>query len=146
METTSYNETIAQQLAGLSPAKRALLELRLMKKRPAGAAKRLIPRRADGEPAPLSYNQQGFWVLNQLMPGASLYHTPVSARLKGGLDVTAIRKALNFIVARHDALRTSFTTVDGRKGGKPVLTYVLSTTASVIMSLSSPGTSPGGTK
>jgi amino acid adenylation domain-containing protein len=110
---TSYSETIAQQLAGLSPAKRALLELRLMKKRPAGTAKQVIPRRATGEPAPLSYNQQGLWVLNQLMPGTSLYHTPMAVRMKGVLDSTALKSALNQIVARHDALRTTFTTLDG---------------------------------
>jgi aspartate racemase len=114
METIpSYSETIAQQLAGLSPAKRALLELRLMKKRPAGTAKRAIPRRVNDEPAPLSYNQQGLWVLNQLMPGSSLYHTPMAVRLTGVLDSTALECALNSIVSRHDALRTTFTTLDG---------------------------------
>ncbi len=111
--TTADNETIARQLAGLSPAKRALLELHLMKKRPAGTAKRVIPRRANREPAPLSYNQQGLWVLNQLMPGTSLYHTPVAVRLTGVLNVTALKNALNSIVSRHDALRTIFKTVEG---------------------------------
>lgn len=113
METTTYDETIARQLAGLSPAKRSLLELRLIKKRPAGAARQSIPRRANGDPAPLSYNQQGLWVLNQIMPGTSLYHTPVAVRLTGVLDVTALRNALNFIVARHESLRTTFNTIDG---------------------------------
>ena len=114
METTTpYSEAIAEQLAGLSPAKRALLELRLMKKRPAGTARKLIPRHSTNEPAPLSYNQQGFWVLNQLMPETSLYHTAVAVRLTGGLDVTALKHALNFIVARHAALRTTFATVEG---------------------------------
>src|SRR5229473_8112975 len=99
--TTSINETIAQQLAGLSPAKRALLELRLMKKRPAGTAKRVIPRRTNLDPAPLSYNQQGLWVLNQLMPGTSLYHTPMAVRLTGSLNVAALKNALNMVIARH---------------------------------------------
>jgi aspartate racemase len=110
---TSHNEAITQQLAGLSPAKRALLELRLMKKRPAGASKQVIPRRSSLEPAPLSYNQQGLWVLNQLMPGTSLYHTPMAVKLSGSLDAMALKQALNSIVARHDALRTTFTTLDG---------------------------------
>ena len=109
----SHTETIAQQLAALSPAKRSLVELRLIKKRPAGTAKRVIPRRAEAEPAPLSYNQQGLWVLNQLLPGSSLYHTPMAVRLTGVLDLEALRLALNSIVARHDALRTTFTTLDG---------------------------------
>src|SRR6266446_2568945 len=111
--TTSYNETMAQQLAGLSPAKRALLELRLMKKHAAGTAKRVIPRRANREVAPLSYNQQGLWVLNQLMPGTSLYHTPTAVRLSRVLTATALERELNSRVARHDALRTTFTTLDG---------------------------------
>src|SRR5216684_5684982 len=110
--TTSYNEKIAQQLAGLSPAKRALLELRLMKKHAAGTAKHVIPRRANREVAPLSYNQQGLWVLNQLMPGTSLYHTPMAVRLTGSLDVAALKNALNIVIARHDALRTTFGIVD----------------------------------
>lgn len=110
---TSQNDAITQQLAGLSPAKRALLELRLMKKRPGGTSRQVIPRRSSLEPAPLSYNQQGLWVLNQLMPGTSLYHTPMAVRLTGTLDASALQRALNAIVARHDALRTTFTTLDG---------------------------------
>jgi aspartate racemase len=112
--TTTVNEKIAQQLAALSPAKRSLLELRLMKKRATGTGKlMMIPRRETGERAPLSYNQQGLWVLNQLLPGTSLYHTPVVARLTGILNVTALEKSLHSIVARHDALRTTFVTLDG---------------------------------
>lgn len=114
METaSSYNEKIAQQLASLSPAKRSLLELRLLKKRPNGSARQTIPRRVSSEPAPLSYNQQGLWVLNQFMPGTSLYHTPMAVRLTGALDVMALQSALDFIVARHDALRTTFAMIEG---------------------------------
>jgi len=113
-ETTKLYDPIGPQLAALSPAKRALLELRLMKKRRGGAVARQTIRRQDSrEPAPLSYNQQGLWVLNQLMPGSSLYHTPTAVRLTGSLDVAALKTALDFIVARHDALRTTFTSVDG---------------------------------
>ncbi len=106
------SEQLTKQLAGLSPAKRALLELRLLKKRPAGIAPRSISHQPSDEPAPLSYNQQGLWVLNQLMPGTSLYHTPIVARLRGNLDESALRASLNLLLARHDALRTSFVTID----------------------------------
>ena len=105
---------LAEQLAAFSPAKRSLLELHLLKKqRGAKATARTIQRQANRESAPLSYNQQGLWVLNQLMPGTSLYHTPTAARLTGRLDCNALQSALNAVVARHDALRTSFTTIDG---------------------------------
>ena len=115
METNvSSNLNIGQQLAALTPAQRALLELRLVQKnRRRSGPPQVIKQQTDRESAPLSYNQQGLWVLNQLMPGTSLYHTPMAVRLTGPLNVEALRKALEAIVARHDSLRTTFATVDG---------------------------------
>src|SRR5437870_890523 len=114
METNApSNLNVGRQLAGLSPSQRALLELRLMQNQRKEGPRQMIPRQADRESAPLSYNQQGFWLLNQLMPSTSLYHTPTAVRLTGTLDVAALSKALNVIVARHDSLRTTFKTVDG---------------------------------
>lgn len=113
-QITESHDQIIERLAALSPAKRALLELRLMKKkRLSTRARQIIQRRSETGPAPLSYNQQGLWVLNQLMPGTSLYHTPTAVRLTGTLDVAALKQALDFIVLRHDALRTTFTHTDG---------------------------------
>ncbi len=106
--------TIKEQLAALSPAKRALVELTLLKKNAAaGQPKQLIPRRPPETPAPLSYYQQGLWVMSQLMPDVSLYHVPKGLRLTGKLDMEALKRALNFLVERHEALRTSFATNDG---------------------------------
>src|SRR6266404_625849 len=115
METiASNNQSITEKLAALSPAKRSLLELRMMQKRRQGENPNpAIPRLAERESTPLSNSQQGLWVLNQLMPGESLYHTPTAVRLNGSLDVGALHKALDAIVERHDALRTTFVTVDG---------------------------------
>lgn len=112
MATNTLN--IREQLAGLSPAKRALVELTLLKKKAeAGEPKELISRRPRDLPAPLSYYQQGLWVLSQLMPNTSLYHVPKAVRLTGELDISALKNALDRIVARHEALRTSFAAVDG---------------------------------
>jgi hypothetical protein len=106
--------SIREQLAGLSPAKRALIELTLLKKKAAsGEPKQLISRRPAGLPAPLSFYQQGLWVLNQLMPNTSLYHVPKGMRLTGELNISTLKQALDYLVARHEALRTSFTTCDG---------------------------------
>jgi amino acid adenylation domain-containing protein len=92
-----------------------LLEKRLMQKNKRPKHERqVIRRQPDRQAAPLSYNQQGLWVLDRLMPGAAVYHSPTAARLKGRLDVAALTRALQAIVARHDGLRTSFQTVDGR--------------------------------
>ncbi len=113
METRVSQSNIGQQLAALSPAQRKLLELRLMQKNRRVKTPQGIEPRADRETAPLSYNQQGLWVLNQLMPGESLYHSPTAARLTGSLNVEALIKTLQTIVARHDGLRTIFKIVDG---------------------------------
>jgi aspartate racemase len=105
---------IREQLAGLSPAKRSLIELKLLKKKAAaGGPKAVISRRPDGVPVPLSYYQQGLWVLNQLMPETSLYHVPKALRLTGKLDVSALQRSLDHIVTRHEALRTTFAIVEG---------------------------------
>src|SRR5580765_6325604 len=107
------DSNITQQLAALTGAKRALLELQLMKKQKRKEKTRQIVTARKLKSAPLSYNQQGLWVLNQLMPGESVYHSPTAARLRGPLEVPALKKALQAIVARHDGLRTIFRIVDG---------------------------------
>jgi len=107
--------SIREQLAGLSPAKRALIEMKLLKKKAAAASepKDVIPRRPDGVAAPLSYYQQGLWVLSQLMPDTPLYHVPKAVRFSGKLDVPALQCTIDHIVNRHEALRTSFVVTDG---------------------------------
>src|SRR5215213_1338847 len=62
---------------------------------------------------PLSYAQQRLWILDRLSPDGSAYHIPVVLRLQGSLDVEALRRSINEIVKRHEALRTIFTVVDG---------------------------------
>jgi amino acid adenylation domain-containing protein len=112
MATSALN--IKEQLAGLSPAKRALIELKLLRKKAAaGEPKPLISKRSEGMPVPLSFYQQGLWVLSQLMPGTSLYHVPKVVRLAGKLDVAALKRTLDYLVERHESLRTSFATTDG---------------------------------
>ena len=104
---------LGEQLAALSPAQRKLLELRLMKKNRGAAKQTAIAHDPDRKTAPLSFSQQGLWVLNQLMDGETLYHMPMAERLIGTLDVPALRRALQAIVDRHKALRTNFKIVDG---------------------------------
>ena len=69
-----------------------------------------------GSPIPPSFAQQRLWFLEQLDGVGAAYHVPVSLRLRGELDRGALVRALDRIVARHEALRTTFPAV----GGEPV--------------------------
>ena len=66
---------------------------------------------------PLSFAQQRLWFLDQLEPQQGVYNIPRAVRLRGTLDVEALRRALDVIVERHEALRTTFASVDGVPGG-----------------------------
>jgi amino acid adenylation domain-containing protein len=70
-----------------------------------------VPR--DGNP-PLSFAQQRLWFIDQLMPGSSAYNMAAAVRLKGPLDISTLEQSLNEIIRRHEALRTTFSMVDGQ--------------------------------
>jgi amino acid adenylation domain-containing protein len=61
----------------------------------------------------LSYAQQRLWFLDQLAPGSVAYNVPSAVRLKGRLDVEALRRTLDEVVRRHEVLRTTFVAVNG---------------------------------
>ncbi len=66
-----------------------------------------------GERLALSFAQQRLWFLEQLGDAGKAYHVPVGLRLRGELDRDALGCALDRIVERHEALRTTFHTADG---------------------------------
>ena len=75
-----------------------------------------IPRAERSEALPLSFAQQRLWFLAQLEGLSRVYHISGGFQLAGALDRGALRRALNRIVERHEALRTTFLQV----GGEPV--------------------------
>ncbi|RON52260.1 hypothetical protein BK666_02495 [Pseudomonas frederiksbergensis] len=60
------------------------------------------------EALPLSFAQQRLWFLAKMEGGSAAYHMPAGLRLRGTLDTDALQRALDRIVARHEALRTTF--------------------------------------
>jgi amino acid adenylation domain-containing protein len=67
------------------------------------------PRPADlpGE-LPLSPGQRGLWFLHRLAPAGTAYHLVVAARLDGDPGSARLREALQVLVDRHAALRSTF--------------------------------------
>ncbi|CAL9567060.1 amino acid adenylation domain-containing protein [Streptomyces sp. enrichment culture] len=80
---------------------------------PAGDA---IPRADRDRPLPLSSAQRRLWFLDQYEGGSTEYYTGSAYRLRGDLDVPALRTALRGLLARHESLRTTF----HEDGGHPV--------------------------
>ncbi|MEV7184624.1 non-ribosomal peptide synthase/polyketide synthase [Kitasatospora sp. NPDC093102] len=94
-------EALRQRLAGRADGARA-------------AAERAIPRADRSRPLPPSFVQQRLWFLDRLRPGDPRYNSAVALRFTGPLDRAALAAALSTVVARHEALRTTFAESDGR--------------------------------
>jgi len=103
---------IYEQMKDLSPEKRELLELMLREKGVDVPGSKLVPLGRETNKFQLSFGQQRLWFLDQLEPGSPLYNNPAAVMLKGELNISAMEKALNEIVQRHEVLRTTFTTED----------------------------------
>ncbi|MFD8749791.1 condensation domain-containing protein [Kitasatospora sp. NPDC059577] len=73
---------------------------------------RPIPAAPTGGAHPLSSAQTGIWLAEQLNPGAAQYNFPLYWRLRGTVDPQALRRALDGLVRRHDALRLRITESD----------------------------------
>ncbi len=103
----------ARRPTALSSVKRELLSLMLKRKgvgsEPAGA----IPRRPDAGPCWLSFGQERMWFFEQLEPGTDVYNVSAAMRLKGPLNMQALRESVGEILRRHESLRTVFKSVEG---------------------------------
>lgn len=63
---------------------------------------------------PASFAQQRLWYLDQLEPGRPVYALPRAFRIRGTLDLEALRRSLIGVVARHDELRATFVEQEGQ--------------------------------
>ncbi|MGH2507877.1 MAG: non-ribosomal peptide synthetase, partial [Ktedonobacteraceae bacterium] len=69
--------------------------------------------REKHDPLPVSFAQQRLWFLSQLNPDSPAYTISSAVRLQGRLNIALLEASLNEIVRRHEALRATFSTVQG---------------------------------
>ncbi|MEM7354716.1 MAG: amino acid adenylation domain-containing protein, partial [Acidobacteriota bacterium] len=63
---------------------------------------------------PASFAQERLWFLDQLDPGTPVFNLPSAIRLRGQLDIAALRAAFADLGQRHETLRTAFADAGGR--------------------------------
>jgi amino acid adenylation domain-containing protein len=105
---------LSERVAGLSPEKQRLFALLLKEKNIGLSRLPLLAQSRETNIFPLSFAQQRLWFLDQLDPGSPTYLIPATFRFTGPLDIESLKRSLDEVVRRHEVLRTSFATVDGR--------------------------------
>jgi amino acid adenylation domain-containing protein len=75
---------------------------------------RPIPRVRRDRDLPASFAQQRLWVLDQMQPGLAVYHLSVAVELPAGALPRVVSDVVEEILRRHEALRTTFSAVNGR--------------------------------
>lgn len=70
-----------------------------------------VPREG---PLPLSFAQEEIWTAEQFAGGESIFTVSCAFHISGDLEPVRFERCLNTIIARHEALRTTFQVVDGK--------------------------------
>ncbi len=101
------------QLIGLSPEQRRAVLERIRQR---GTGSDSIPRldRAAGGASPASFSQDRLWFLWQLAPDSTSYHVTWCYEVAGGLDTGRLAAAVDALIERHEALRTTLDEQDGQ--------------------------------
>ncbi|QRX81461.1 non-ribosomal peptide synthetase [Glaciimonas sp. PAMC28666] len=101
---------LARRFADLGPAQRTVFLQRLAEQN-IDFSLLPIPRRSDAEThiaLPASFAQARLWFLWQMAPDSPAYNMAGRLRLTGALNVDALNASVGALLARHEALRTTF--------------------------------------
>lgn len=94
----------------------SLADLKALRKRSARTPRASAPplnRQVEKAEVPLSFAQERLWFLEKLGLVGSAYNIPMALRLIGSLDISALQRAFDELVRRHEALRTRIEDVSG---------------------------------
>ncbi|MGH9398363.1 MAG: non-ribosomal peptide synthetase [Terriglobia bacterium] len=102
----------SERLLNLPRQKRELLERMILER--AENSSRIVRRPKPMSNVPASYGQNRIWFLDQLEPGLPLYQISSALPVQSAPDAGVFERSLNALVERHEALRTTFSEVDGQ--------------------------------
>jgi amino acid adenylation domain-containing protein/non-ribosomal peptide synthase protein (TIGR01720 family) len=102
---------ITERLSKLTPEQRKLLDLKL-KQQKNGIDLFQIPITVESRNStgrfPLSFAQERLWFVDQLSHGNPAYNIVRATKLEGDLNKKALEKSIEYILQRHEILRTTF--------------------------------------
>ncbi|MGB3465730.1 MAG: condensation domain-containing protein, partial [Cyclobacteriaceae bacterium] len=81
-----------------------------------------IPKVGEDVSYAISDAQRRLWVLSQFEGGSAAYNMPGSVRLRGRYDVSLFQRSFDYVIGRHEILRTVFREDSNRE----VRQYILS--------------------
>ena len=102
------------------PKQRALIKAILAKKIISKRNTQITPRRhlkEEGEKnqnLPLSFSQERVWFFEQFAGPSATYNISRAVKLTGHLNISALERAIQTIVHRHEVLRTTIQNLDGQ--------------------------------
>ena len=102
--------SVADRIAQLSPEQRDALMRRLARKGPVSPPSPLV---AEANDPPLSFAQETMYFHNELVANDSAHNISGALRMRGTLSYSALQSAFDSIVARHETLRSSFSSASG---------------------------------
>ncbi|MGN4120297.1 condensation domain-containing protein, partial [Burkholderia gladioli] len=105
--------SISTAYVALPPEKRAVFRGRLRERGIDAARLPIVPFPGAERRFPLSHAQERLWFLWRLDPASAAYNVTGAVRLRGRLEIGALRAALARVVQAHESLRQRFDEVDG---------------------------------
>ncbi|PPJ39467.1 non-ribosomal peptide synthetase [Nocardia nova] len=91
----------------------AALATRIGQRSDTGRRRPPLVARPRPELIPLAPAQQRMWFINQYDTGSGIYNVPIVIRLRGELNLGALRSAMIDVLGRHESLRTRYPDRDG---------------------------------
>ena len=103
------NSKIRHRLLNPSPDRRKLLNSLLSQGEDTGPIipSRIVPR-PPGHPSPLSFNEERLWAMSRLQPDGLSANLHAAVRIRQPLELEVLHMALDAVVGRQQALRTTF--------------------------------------